>query len=256
MFRLFFGSPGCGKTTTAVQMIYKDRRKKKPLYDYHFANFKCTIARECSLQGLGDWTFPENSYLAVDEAGVVFNNRRWEKMSQELIEWMKEHRHYGVDVDFFSQSWDDCDATIRRLVDEVWHLKRLGPFTLCRRIKKKVDVDENSHQPMDMYYKLKMIRRFLPFPFNDLSFRLVFRPLYYRYFDTFERKELPVRIFGSRLPDDKLPSHVVTLFKKIKSVFMKTARPLERPEVEENSTEQSREVETTTVSDISDILNF
>ena len=217
MFRLFFGSPGCGKTTTAVQMIYKDRRQRRPLYDYHYANFDCTVARRCNLMDLGKWTFPEKSYVVVDEAGVIFNNRRWEKMSPDLIEWMKEHRHYGVDVDFFSQSWEDCDATIRRLVDEVWHLKKLGPFTLCRRIRKRVDIDEHTHQPMDMYYKLKLIKRFLPFPFNDKTFRLVYRSKYYKYFDSYERKPLDVCYFGSINTDEKIPGIFRKAYRKIKT---------------------------------------
>lgn len=244
MFRLFFGSPGCGKTTTAVQMIAKDLRKRKPEYDYHFANFECGIARPCVLHGLGDWTFPVGSYVAVDEAGVVFNNRRWEKMSPELIQFFKEHRHYGVDMDFFSQSWEDCDATIRRLVDEVWHLKRLGPFTLCRRIKKKVDIDEKTHQPMDMYYKLKMIRRFLPFPFNDITFKIVFRPRYYKYFDTYQRKELAIQYFGAETPDNRLPTIKDQLLDKLK-------RSISKPKPEPIAdTEPKNEVEPDILDDL------
>lgn len=208
MFRLFFGSVGCGKTTTAVHLIYKDRRKKKPCYDYHYSNFDCDIASKCSLDGLGTWTFPPHSYISVDEAGIDFNNRNWEKMPKKMIEYFKLHRHYKVDIDWFSQSWDDVDITIRRLVNEVWHLKKIGPFTLCRRIVKNVDIDEKTHQPMDMYKKLKMIRRFLPPPFHERTFFLVFRPFYYRYFDSFTTREIPVVSFGKSQKDNKINSYL------------------------------------------------
>lgn len=249
MFRLYFGSPGCGKTTFAVYQIYKDRIRKKPVYDYHFANFKCDIVRECSLKGLGTWTFPEFSYVACDESGVEFNSRRFKQMAVETMQYCKEHRHYIVDIDFFSQSWHDTDLVIRDLVEEVWHLKKIGPWTLARRIKKKVDIDEQTHKPDDMYYKLKMLRRFLPFPFGEKTFEIIYRPFYYKHFDTHERKVLPVRYFGQAAPDPKIPGRIENIIIKIKSVFVKTARPPESPEVEENSTASKDE-------ERPDILNF
>lgn len=246
MFRLYFGSPGCGKTTLAVYQIYQDRKCKKPLYDYHFANFDCSIARNFKKEGLGCWTFPPGSYVAFDESGVEFNGRKFKKMSEEFMEWAKEHRHYYVDADFFSQSWSDTDKVIRDLVEEVWHLKRIGPWTLARRIKKKVDIDEQTHQPMDMFYKVKMIKRFLSFPFNDRAFFVIFRPKYYKYFDSHERKNLPVRYFGPQEPDERLKGKTpAQLIESLKNT-LKTCVLKERDEkgnVEEPSTAPKGEEE-------------
>ncbi|MBR3843892.1 MAG: hypothetical protein IKM39_00115 [Clostridia bacterium] len=241
MFRLFFGSPGCGKTTLAVALIYKDRKRRKPYYDYHFTNFDCSIARNFNAVGLGSWTFPKYSYVAFDESGVVFNGRQFKKMSADFMEWAKEHRHYSVDADFFSQTWSDTDKVIRDLATEIWHLKKIGPWTLCRRIKKKVDIDEQTHQPMDMFFKSKMLKRFLPFPFNERSFFVIFRPKYYKYFDTHERKNLPVRYFGSTDPDTRLHNqNPLTALKgqinRFKRLFDKSAPPPEPAGVEELST--------------------
>lgn len=214
MFRLFFGSPGCGKTTYAVSQVFNDRKKKRPVYDYHFVNFECSIARKCSMKGIGTWTFPEHSYLACDESGVEFNSRLFKKLPAEAMEYFKEHRHYKVDIDFFSQSWHDTDLVIRDLCDEVWHLKKLGPWTLARRIQKKVDIDEQTHKPDDMYYKSKMIKRFLPFPFHQVSFKIIFRPKYYRYFNTHERKQLPVLYFGALAKDESFHKTIPSLLAK------------------------------------------
>lgn len=62
MIRLFFGSPGCGKTTTGVQLLKKEQNKKRPKYDYYFSNFDNDLSRKVSLNGLGDWSF-QNTHM-------------------------------------------------------------------------------------------------------------------------------------------------------------------------------------------------
>lgn len=54
MIITYFGSPGCGKTTFAVKLMRRERRR------ISFANFEHTVpgARVCDLKGLGEWTFP------------------------------------------------------------------------------------------------------------------------------------------------------------------------------------------------------
>lgn len=191
MLRLFFGSPGSGKTTLACFLILRFKKKKK--YDRYFANFTQQVGEECSLVGLGDWTFPERSYIAVDEAGIEYNNRKFKTLSHQTIAWLKLHRHYRCDLDFFSQSWEDTDITIRRLVDQLWYVRRIGPFTLVRRVYKRVSVDDDTHQIIDSYEFGRVIRRLLPPPWHERTWYLVYRPKYYQYFDSFECPPLPVR---------------------------------------------------------------
>lgn len=189
MFRLYFGNPGCGKTTFACKQL-KDlqskRGKKKYCYKRFYANFDNTLCKKISLSGLGSWTLPFNSYLVVDEAGIQYNNRKFKSLPQSTIEWFKLHRHYGVDVDFISQSWEDLDITIRRLVDEIWYLKKVGPFTVVRRIFKKVQVDENTHQIVDGYFLRKFFGIVFDFIIGLTSFKIFLRAPYYKYFDTYD----------------------------------------------------------------------
>lgn len=202
MIRLFFGSPGCGKTTLSVALIYKMQKRKKPLYDRYFCNFSNDLADECSLVGLGDWTFPERSYIAVDESGIEFNNRKFKAMPQSTIAWLKLHRHYKCDLDFFSQAWDDSDITIRRLAHELWYVRRLGPVTMVRRVYKRVSVDEQTHQIIDAFDLGKLLKRFLPPPFGSRTWFLIWRPKYYKYFDTYEAPPLPVRYQKQEVDSD------------------------------------------------------
>ena len=196
MIRVFFGKPGCGKTTLAVKFAKKFSKK----YDHTFLNFSNSVpgCTACDLVDLGEWTFPKHSYIGVDEAGIEYNNRKFKSFPQHTIAWYKLHRHFLCDVDVFSQSWDDMDVTLRRLVDQLWYVYKIGPWTLCRRVYKRVTVDKNTEQIIDGYRMAHMLWLiFWPlqafgWPF-DKKFTLTYRPFYYKYFDTYEMLPLPVK---------------------------------------------------------------
>lgn len=200
MITVYFGSPGSGKTTMACRELLK----AKKYYPATFANFGCNCCDvdEVDLTGLGEWTFPPNSYVAIDEAGIEYNNRKFKSLSQETIKWFKLHRHYLCDVSVWSQSWDDMDVTIRRLADRLYYIKRLGPFTMIRRVYKRVTVDKQTEQIIDGYKMVHMLFLLLKpvyyasylllglgflikmlFPQFD-EIQLVLRAPYYKYFDT------------------------------------------------------------------------
>ena len=197
MIRVFFGNPGCGKTTTAVRNLKKMILKKE--YDRYFTNFESAVSEFVDLKDLGKWTFPEHSYLCIDEAGIEYNSRKYKSLSQDTIAWLKLHRHYRVDVDVISQSWEDMDITIRRLADQLWYLKHLGCFTFVRRIYKRVGIDKETHQIVDFYEFGSIITRFLPFPFHRKNWYLVFRPFHYKQFDSFSKMYLP-EIYSQEKP--------------------------------------------------------
>lgn len=201
MIRVYFGNIGCGKTTFAVRQFRKQQKHddklkivgKLPCYDHYYANFENKLAKFNDLDGLGTWTFPEHSYIIVDEAGIQYNNRKFKTLPQETIAWFKLSRHYKCDVDFVSQSWDDMDVTIRRLASELWYVKRLGPFTMLRRVYKTVGIDENTHQIIDKYELGKLLPCLLPYPFHRHNCEIFFRKPYYKYFDSYSKPELPIK---------------------------------------------------------------
>lgn len=201
MITVYFGSPGSGKTTMAVRELVKNSK----FYDYTFSNFECSCCTglsNVSLDGLGLWSFPPYSYISIDEAGIEYNNRKFKSLSQDTIKWFKLHRHFHCDISIWSQSWEDMDITIRRLADKLYYIRRVGPFTIIRRVYKRVTVDKQTQQIIDGYKMVNMLwlllkpLYFASFAFFGLGFilrflcpfdeiKLVLRFPYYRFFDSY-----------------------------------------------------------------------
>ena len=233
MIRTFFARPGAGKTTECCALAKKFSKK----YDHVFLNFENTVpgVHSCDLQDLGKWTFPKHSYIAVDEAGIEYNNRNTKYLPQYTIAWLKKHRHYRCDLDFFSQAWDDVDITVRRLSSELWLLYRIGPWTLGRRIFKRFGIDKNTHQIIDEYRMASMLWLiFWPFQLGwpyDKKFTLTFRPFYYKYFDSWECDDLNVHPFPilnpkkSRRSKQKKPILLRSFFSRFKRSLRRSGKP-------------------------------
>lgn len=179
MISMYFGSPGSGKTTLANRLLLLYQMHND--YRYYYANFETSLAKYISLDGLGTYTPPPGSLLIIDEAGIQYNNRNFKSLPSVLIAWLKLHRHYQCDVILISQSWEDVDITFRRLTDRLYYLRKIGPFTMVRRIFKLVGIDKVTHQIIDCY-RFGSIFGFL---FGSDNFSLFWRRTYYRYFDSY-----------------------------------------------------------------------
>lgn len=125
--------------------------------------------------------------LIIDEAGVEFNNRDFKSFSKDAIYFFKYHRHFRLSVDVFSQSFEDMDVTIRRLARTFFVVKKslLPGFIVIKRIRRKVGIDENTHQIIDHYY--------FGFPLFDSKW--VFCPPLWKLFNSYSCKQLPVTPF-------------------------------------------------------------
>ena len=196
MITVVFGNPGCGKTTDAIKRAIKSQKK----YDHAYVNFEHTYdhAYLADLSDLGDWTFKPNSLILIDEAGIEYNNRAFKALPKKTIAWFKKHRHYRCDCIVYSQSFDDMDVTLRRLAVEYWLLYRIGPWTLSRRIYKKVGIDKQTSQIIDKYQFASLLWLLvwpLQYVMRDFKYRLTYRPRYYKYFDSWATDDLRVKEF-------------------------------------------------------------
>ena len=199
MIEIYFGLPGSGKTTLACKLAKKALKEGKKVYaDHSVCAIKGTYIAIPAL--LGVYTLPPGSLLILDEASIEFNNRK-QKMSDEQISWFKLSRHYGVDIVIFSQAYDDMDITLRRLASTLWHVRRCGPLSLIRRIRRSVGIDKTTHQIVDHYAFCSIFSKLLRLPVLRQMFMPVtpwyflIRPVYYEMFDSWQAPKLP--IYGS-----------------------------------------------------------
>lgn len=216
---VYFGVPGSGKTTFAAWLVSQSQRVSLigkfglwlrwhwPFYGSRFRflnhNFvsqwifdhcRCGYPVWSNVPITGAYAFDPQSDLGthwiydgrliIDEAGVEFNNRNFKSFSQNAIYFFKYHRHYRLAVDVLSQSYEDMDITIRRLARHLYVVKQslIPGFVCVRRIRRRVGIDDKTHQIIDEY--------FWGFPVFDTQW-IWSRPLY-KLFNSYSCKQLPV----------------------------------------------------------------
>lgn len=227
MINIYFGSPGCGKTTHIMYLIKKQikylsgwryKLSHFPFIgslfkqsDSYYTNVKDCVFPYYPSSELGKTALPAGSTYYLDEAGIDFNNRKFKTLPQETISYLKLHRHYHHDINIYSQSWEDMDITMRRLADRLYYLRKLGSFTLVRRVRKRVTIDKNTEQIIDGYKFTGILWRLVPkFLGGFKSWYFVFRPKYYKYFNSFS--------IENPLPEYKPAVRAVTHARKRRSI--------------------------------------
>lgn len=190
---LYFGLPGCGKTTmmTALALkAVKDKRYTNVYCNVHIAVPGVTyIDNYC----IGQYDL-HDCLILIDEATLFADSRDYKNFGKDKITYFLEHRHFNCDIILFTQQWDGVDRKIRVITDRVFYVykgKFLGKwFTRCYRIPygiiipdPKKDSSEKLGDIVQGYAKPNvLIRLFSPW---------LYRPRYYKYFDSWERPQLP-----------------------------------------------------------------
>ena len=174
---IYFGVPGCGKTTLAAWLSRRDLRRGGRVWSNVpiTSTYKLDVTRDIGVNHI------EKGRIIIDEAGIEYNNRNFKNMPRHQIEFFKYHRHYSTAIDVFSQSYEDMDITLRRLAQNYYVVtKSLIPFFITiRRIGRRIDIDENTHQIIDAY-------RWRCFLFT----RRIFAPTLWKMFNTKSHKKL------------------------------------------------------------------
>lgn len=208
---VYFGVPGSGKTTYAAYLARNAMRESiviKLCRRFPCRFTKWIIGGKNWKRSLPVWsnvpivgTFQLNARddigvymiqdgkMIIDEAGVEFNSRNYKSFPQKAIKFFKYHRHYGVSVDVFSQSFEDMDITLRRLAQNFYVVRKsLIPFFIVtKRIRRKVGIDDMSHQLVDAY----------SFGIPVLDTKWIFCPPLWRMFNSYEIDELPPKEWSS-----------------------------------------------------------
>ena len=202
---VYFGVPGSGKTTYAAYLAKEARKESIVIrlcrrFPCRFTNWilsgdnwkreypvwsNVPIAGTLRLNAREDIGVHmiQNGKMIIDEAGVEFNSRNYKTFPQTAIKFFKYHRHYGVSVDVFSQSFEDMDVTLRRLAQNFYVVRKsIIPFFITtKRIRRHVGIDDKTHQICDAY----------AFGLPILDTKRIFCPPLWKLFNSYDFEELP-----------------------------------------------------------------
>lgn len=189
---LYFGLPGCGKTTWLTKLALDAVRKGK--YQYVYTNVHLNIPGVTVIDNdcIGQYEL-ENCLLLIDEATLFADSRDYKNFSKGRLEYFLEHRHRCADIVLFTQQWDGVDRKIRVITDRVYYVYK-GIFTghwisSCWRVPYGILFPD----PKKTGEKLgEIVQGYSKPPFlNRVFASRIYRPRYYKYFDSWELEKLP-----------------------------------------------------------------
>lgn len=173
-----FGKKGSGKSTLMVKYMLKYKKKGWNIY---------TDIKDCIVPGvriirasdLAVFTPERNSAVFLDEVGISFDKRNFDKFPPGLRDFFKFQRKYRVLLYQNSQSYD-VDIKIRDCVDGMILQSCIaGVIGVSRPVVKTVTLTapDGSHES-----RIAEQLKFAPI----WRWRLTWLPKYFKYFDSFD----------------------------------------------------------------------
>lgn len=188
MIKGYFGLPGSGKSTFLTMIAQKELKRierSRSVYKRVFTNFYCQGCYIIDYKNLGVYDFSD-SLILLDEITLDADSRNFKQFDQVKKQFFLLHRHYGIDVIYFTQQWDGVDKKIRDITHDLYYVKKLrlpliSNLSVATRIFRVLDINEDTKEIVNGY-------RF-PNWFDRLIGRTkeyCWRPKYYKYFDSFD----------------------------------------------------------------------
>lgn len=185
----YFGLPGCGKTTTLASLALKAAKSGR--YRNIYSNVRLAIPGVVTVpfEVFGVYELRDCLFL-IDEAMIVCGDRDHKNFGKEKLKEFMMHRHKDCDIVLFSQEADGVDKKIRSITDRMYYVKK-GLITRkwissIYKIPYDVAFPESGDHIGDVimgYKKPPLLTRIFA--------KRLWRPRYYKYFDSWESDPLP-----------------------------------------------------------------
>lgn len=207
MITCYFGVPRVGKNTMLTMIAQRELRRMrrgKSKYEHIYTDFYCKGCERITFTDL-DKNKIYNSLVMFEEMGLSADNREFKTFKKGIRDFFVLHGHLHNDIIYATQEYTDVDLKIRKLTEELWYLKKscvpiLKHFTLATRIFRKININEFTAELTVGYRFADILERIFVRPF-----KICFRPLYYKKFDSHDEGVLAVRPEYQGEPWDKNP---------------------------------------------------
>lgn len=241
MISMFFGVPGVGKTTLLAKMALVSVGK----YQHVFSNVRLKIPGVTYIDDdcIGKYEL-ENCLILIDEASIFADNRDYKSFNKNgtRLEYFLTHRHHHADIVLYTQGYNAVDKKLRTLTVNLYYMRKgafLGHwFTKYYPISYGIAFPDGERlgEIAEGYSQPSLLIRLF-------TTRRIYRPKYYKYFDSWTRTELPP------LPDRYQPYPGLTNKKRClrfspagfaRSVFFRIKAWFERPARPQKANEGGR----------------
>lgn len=190
---LYFGLPGAGKTTMMCYNMVKAVKSRK--YAAVYCNVRNSIPGVTYIDNdcIGRYDL-HDALICIDEATLFADSRDYKQFGKDKLTYFLEHRHYNVDIQLYTQQWDGVDRKIRVITDRVFYVYKgifTGHwFTRCYRVPYGIIIPDSRKADSEKLGEI--VQGYCkPGLFARLLGPWLFRPSYYKYFDSWERPPLP-----------------------------------------------------------------
>lgn len=187
-----FGKKGSGKSCL---MVHEMKRYLKRGWNVYTDMQDCRLdgVRIINADDLKSFTPVQNSFLALEEVGITFDNRNFKNFDNGFRDFFKFQRKYRVRCIMNSQSFD-IDLKIRSVVDAmILQTNWLNCISVSRPIRRSITLTEPSAERDS---RIADRLRFAPI----WQWRFYWMPKYFKYFDSFSAP--PREEISYRFPDN------------------------------------------------------
>ncbi len=191
---LYFGLPGCGKTTLLAAKALAGVRCRR--YKYVYSNVYVTIPGVTFIDNkcVGLYNL-RDCLILIDEGTLFADSRHHKEFPKHVCEYFMLHRHYNADIIIFTQGWDSLDKRIRQITDRVYYVYKTPIMGLLYTRYYRIPYGIIIPDPKRDKGSTKLGEIIQGYCKPNLMVRLfshrLYRPRYYRYFNSWDKPELP-----------------------------------------------------------------
>lgn len=181
---MVFGKKGCGKSTLLAKLAWKYTHGsiKRPV----FSTVAVPGTYRLHPKDFCLYELPKGAVVLIDEAGMVYDNRKFKTFPDFVRDWYKLQRHRHLIVYLFSQDFD-IDLKLRQLTDEMYLCRKyLRVFSVERRISRNIVINKSTADaPSNIADNLEFVPFWIPG-----AFKVTFIPRWVKLFDSYEAPPL------------------------------------------------------------------